>query len=74
MLNRYISEKPKGRANKSKERTKEGWEGNPRPTPPLPPKRGQFGSYYYETIARSLYKKYQLGETEDNEVTAVNSV
>ena len=42
--------------------------------PPPPPKRGQFGSYDYETIARTLYEKYQLGETEDNEVTAVNSV
>ena len=38
MLNRYISEKPKGRANKSKESAK-------RRVGRAGPKRGQFGSY-----------------------------
>ena len=47
VLNRFISEKPKGRANKSKERAKRrvGSKKEGMGAPPPPPQRGQFGSY-----------------------------
>ena len=62
LIDRYISEKPKGRANKSKERAKrrvgmarskkEGMGG-----PPPPPKRGQFGSYDLDPVSEyNIYK------------------